>query len=493
MIWRLHMKNDFNDKETYRQTVNFGNYYYTDSGSCKPIEWRILERTEDAIKIITKYAIDYCTFDDGFAQNWEESSMCSWLNTTFYEKAFTDEEKKMIITANEKQYVFTQNDKQHYKILILSDKEVGQLPTATTISVPTPYAIQKGAPYDGEDSCDIADPTWNGTEWWTRSFSNREVGLAYVVNVNGMLNRKGYDISENKGIRPVMWLSLKKLLSFDEEAIGIDYTYGWFAKDDVVTYCDDQYKYDSEIFIPSRINGKEIKTINPFVLVGTGQLRDEHGHWDGEYCIHKKNNSTTVIHVSDGIVECNGFHGCEALREVYFPESLERLAEGAFQFCFSLQKVHMPSSMVTLGRWSFNFCRSLTDISLPEGIVEIPDSAFCRCDSLRRIQIPSTVKTIGRYAFAECKALQFVKLPEGLETIGECAFMGDINLNCLMIPKSVKLIDETAFDLQNDYVGNKHINRKLMHSITLQCYPHSYALSFARKNLMKVENADNCV
>ncbi|MBQ9733971.1 MAG: leucine-rich repeat protein, partial [Clostridia bacterium] len=101
------------------------------------------------------------------------------------------------------------------------------------------------------------------------------------------------------------------------------------------------------------------------------------------------------VRIYEGLVKLpnNIFSGCEKLRKVYLPASVEAIEEAAFIDCVELEYVKLPSGLKTIGLM-----------------------AFWGCKKLRSIELPETVTKIGNDCFNVC-GLEEVKLPEGIEII----------------------------------------------------------------------------
>ena len=66
----------------------------------EPIEWVVLERREDKVFLISKYVLAEMAMSAQFDQvGWEESDVRSWLNGTFWQEAFTEEEQAAVLTT----------------------------------------------------------------------------------------------------------------------------------------------------------------------------------------------------------------------------------------------------------------------------------------------------------------------------------------------------------------------------------------------------------
>ncbi len=85
------------------EVVTFGQYFQSSEEKKEPIQWRILEIDEDkqALFLLSEYIIDaqpYHTKD--FDITWASSSLRKWLNTTFMNQAFSQNEQLQILTTH---------------------------------------------------------------------------------------------------------------------------------------------------------------------------------------------------------------------------------------------------------------------------------------------------------------------------------------------------------------------------------------------------------
>ena len=89
-------------------TVIFGHYEQDLdlSNGAEEIQWKVLDVSDDHILLLSKYILDYQKFNEGEKKvDWEQCSLRNWLNSTFLDGAFTDEEKSKMIN-NDGDYVF---------------------------------------------------------------------------------------------------------------------------------------------------------------------------------------------------------------------------------------------------------------------------------------------------------------------------------------------------------------------------------------------------
>ena len=98
------------------------------------------------------------------------------------------------------------------------------------------------------------------------------------------------------------------------------------------------------------------------------------------------------------------------VREIFIPENIDIIGEGAFSNCVNLVRVLVPESVQIISDTAFSGCENLKTISLPEKTVKIGWYAFRGCRNLSDLTIPSGVKEIGKFAFMGCRRLAAVKV-----------------------------------------------------------------------------------
>ena len=108
-----YLKNDGKPIDDF-PTIMFGSYPQSDPNGKKkePIEWIVLQKdyTNNTASLVSKYILDCKCYND-LRENttWETCSLRNWLNNEFYNMAFSNDEKKRIVSkiiVNEKNYEF---------------------------------------------------------------------------------------------------------------------------------------------------------------------------------------------------------------------------------------------------------------------------------------------------------------------------------------------------------------------------------------------------
>ena len=210
-------------------TIKFGTFEqdYPIDGK-DPIEWIVLDKTQNGLFVVSKYALDVLPWDKRGGNSWGTSSLRAWLNDKFYEVAFNETEKKMIketqVVNTEKNPIYgTYYRDTEEKIFLLSLKEVTKTEYgydtntyAYDVSrrcIPTKYAIAQGSTYDKDDvqTSKEKKTCW----WWLRSAGNDTSGgyfadHAVTVQYGGSIYLTGESTYEyGMGVRPAMWIKLK--------------------------------------------------------------------------------------------------------------------------------------------------------------------------------------------------------------------------------------------------------------------------------------------
>lgn len=211
-------------KFTVGNYVTFGTYPQTKAGNdATPIEWLVLARDGNKALLISRYALDAQPYNKDYTSvTWETCTLRTWLNGTFYNKAFSSTEQAAIMTTNvdnSKNQCYSGwntsggNNTQD-KVFLLSYAEANQYfgvtydNSSNTKSrvAPTAYAFAQGA---GENSsyktADGIDAGW----WWLRSPGYNQSRAADVFPVGSLFY---IDVNYASGsVRPALWVNIEAL------------------------------------------------------------------------------------------------------------------------------------------------------------------------------------------------------------------------------------------------------------------------------------------
>lgn len=118
---------------------------------------------------------------------------------------------------------------------------------------------------------------------------------------------------------------------------------------------------------------------------------------------------------------------------VDLPEMITYIGDEAFRSCAGLSSMVLPEGLKRIGRSAFACCGSrtiwggvypctnFTEITLPDSLEEIADEAFNWCERLGNVTIPENVTRIGKYAFSRCGFTE-ITIPAGVQELGSYAF-----------------------------------------------------------------------
>lgn len=192
-------------------TVYFGTY--EQDGNAKngkeELAWEVLDKEGDKLLLCSKYGIDYQKYSEEKEETtWETSNMRQWLNSTFLEESFSEEEAAHISTTtlpaeSNSLYETPTGDETEDKIFLLSISEAEKYfpTTEKRLASPTEYAVEQGVYesnklYSGIHSCC----------WLLRTPGSDNTQVAYV-NYDGAIHNSGASVNTRGAtFRPVMWV-----------------------------------------------------------------------------------------------------------------------------------------------------------------------------------------------------------------------------------------------------------------------------------------------
>ena len=165
-------------------------------------------------------------------------------------------------------------------------------------------------------------------------------------------------------------------------------------------------------------------------------------------CPEGKEGTYTTPESVTAIGYC-AFAGCRKLTNITISNKVISIGDGAFYWCEGLTKLVIPDSVKNLGRKStFGDCSNLTNIVLPKNINgddEEGNYMFSGCSNLKTITLPNGLRMIGQYAFSDCSSLTSVVIPDSVIEILPYAFSECKSLKSVVIPDKMDYIMEYAF------------------------------------------------
>lgn len=204
-------------------SVIFGQYPQSDiTGVTKePIEWLVLtiDKDNDKAFLLSKYILTNSPSEEGgysyYGASYGNSNLRSFMNNNFYNEAFTDEEKKLILDTDIFEGTYPYSYISTDKIFPPTTLELETyLKTEYHVnadckyyySIPTPYALTVPR-ISGNNMLYLEirnNPNCQDFEKWKNGFGNY-VSRVYKI---GYIDTSAVP-GRIKGIRPAMWVKYK--------------------------------------------------------------------------------------------------------------------------------------------------------------------------------------------------------------------------------------------------------------------------------------------
>lgn len=175
------------------------------SNGAENIEWLVLEKSDDKILLISKYALACKQYNTEYRNTtWESCSLRQWLNNDFINVAFSDDEKELIPTVtvsadDNPKYNTNPGNATQDQVFLLSITEANKYFSSDSARKckPTDYAVANGA-YVYSGNC----------FWWLRSPGLTQTQAA-DVNYRCDVSELGCAIiRSNVAVRPALWINL---------------------------------------------------------------------------------------------------------------------------------------------------------------------------------------------------------------------------------------------------------------------------------------------
>lgn len=194
--------------------VTFGHYEQDgDTGNgAEDIEWLVLEQDGDTALLISRYALDAKPFNEKKTDvTWETCTMRGWLNGEFYDAAFGEEEKALIITSDvtadkNPSYSTPQGNDTRDNVFLLSITEANKYfaDDEARMCAPTEQAVKNGVYQSSNYAVDGVGTCW----WWLRSSGFASNDAAIVDDGGGLINI-GYGVDDDfVAVRPCVRVRL---------------------------------------------------------------------------------------------------------------------------------------------------------------------------------------------------------------------------------------------------------------------------------------------
>ncbi len=186
--------------------ITFGSYEQdnnTNNGK-EAIEWRILTKRDGKILVVSEKALDCQPYNlTKTDTTWEECSLRTWLDESFFKDAFSSDEQNLIVeTTNEPDRIgswvthggqYTQD-----KVFILSYADAKRyLRENSKTCTGTAYCFSKGVSKGDNGNC----------KWWLRTVGEYQ-NTAVYQSEDGIAMAGDY-VNSSLAVRPALWINLE--------------------------------------------------------------------------------------------------------------------------------------------------------------------------------------------------------------------------------------------------------------------------------------------
>lgn len=407
------------------QIITLGSYEQDGNraNGAEPVEWLVLDNVGRAALVVSVLGLDTLPYEDSAdTADWKSSSLRAWLESVFYEKAFTKAEKAVIAKTTVVQHpndgypnCDQGADTLDHVFLLSTEEYLDHLYHNEAIDaeyregVPSAYALEKDLDtYDYH----LGPRCW----WWLRTSSAYNERACFVAAMGPKEVYVGYDVNRQGGmVRPAMWIMLSEDGTFGAKGPKANHA----AASGVLMPADYTVSVDSESgveLIPSYtvfgsdISREQIVSLQfldtlsgaPSDAWDVSQAQDgsvlawvegqgdtwptydlyiagEGGVWAPEDC--------TYLLAHFRFMESLDFNDCFYLENC-------RTMQGMFFRNDSLERLELPddwdTSTVTNMGELFYFCSSVQELDvgvLDTSAVTTMEYMFARCESLRELDL----------------------------------------------------------------------------------------------------------
>ena len=182
------------------------------NGGRDPIEWLILTNDGKKALLLSRYILTDTNFNyvygNASGKDWAKCTLRKWLNGDFFANAFTKDEQKAILQTQIKNpagpETKTKGAGSKDKVFLLSYDELRQYLPAQEQRAASRTAFADAALHKS------AEGSVSPASWWLRT-PGMNNAMALLVETDGSVDlRKGEHIVQPRGVRPAIWVDVKK-------------------------------------------------------------------------------------------------------------------------------------------------------------------------------------------------------------------------------------------------------------------------------------------
>ena len=253
-----------------------------------------------------------------------------------------------------------------------------------------------------------------------------------------------------------------------------DTTYGDF---DIRKYEDhtEIKKYNGTtavVKIPSEIEGLIVTAIRPRAFEG--------------------NETITSVTIPDTVTNIGeySFVLCSKLKTINIPKSVTDIGQSAFSgtaWWYDHTKDEKKNKISIIVNNIFVDAGSCTNVVIPDSVVKIAPGAFSGRDTVTSVTIPATLKSIDSKAFSFCRNVKEIIIPNSVKKIDRLAFDNCSNLqsitilnpNCEIYDSSSTICNKNEYDSESKKWVDKYAGMiKGYSGSTAELYAKKYGYTF---------------
>ncbi len=253
-----------------------------------------------------------------------------------------------------------------------------------------------------------------------------------------------------------------------------DTTYGDF---DIRNYNDhtEIKKYNGTaavVEIPSEIEGLVVTAIRPRAF--------------------EKNETITSVTIPDTVTSIGeySFVLCSKLKTINIPESVTDIGQSAFSgtaWWYDHAKDENKKKISIIVNNIFIDAGACTNVVIPDSVVKIAPGAFSGRDTVTSVTIPATLKNIDSKAFSFCRNVKEIIIPNSVKKIDRLAFDNCSNLqsitilnpNCEIYDSSGTICNKNEYDSESKKYVDKYAGIiKGYSGSTAEIYAKKYGYTF---------------
>ena len=194
--------------------VYFGSYEQDNdtSNGAEDIEWLVLDKQDNKILVISKYALDAQLYNTGMTSIWENSTLRGWLNGYFYNTAFSESEMQAIVKTSvsadkNPKYDTDPGNGTTDNVFLLSITEAEKYFSSDSARqcTATDYAIANGAYTSAEVYTADNKPA---CQWWLRGPGTSLIHAADILLSGSVFYFGNFASIDLLSVRPALWINL---------------------------------------------------------------------------------------------------------------------------------------------------------------------------------------------------------------------------------------------------------------------------------------------